>query len=228
MPLNSIPVTTNAPALKAKVEAAEGKCFVDVGFWGGVVPGNTEELAPMSAAGVAGFKCFLVPSGVAEFPHVTEADLRATLPELARLGAAIQRHSSSTSTTPSTSTSQPSDGVAPNLNITVNPRNGFKPSLAVGDEQVAARIQGQILRLAELRERPRDRGRRRRPCGDDLAGSPTGARLREAGATSRLAAARLIVDPEARTFVGSVTAVLSIGRDRRLFFLGAERRRSEE
>ena len=70
-----------------KIEAARGQCWVDVGFWGGVVPGNTPQLAPLIDEGVLGFKCFLTPSGVDEFRNVTEADLREALPELARLDA---------------------------------------------------------------------------------------------------------------------------------------------
>ncbi len=92
MPLNSIPPTTTLAGLKTKLDQAQHDCFVDVGFWGGVVPGNTEELAPMFAAGVFGFKCFLVPSGVEEFEHVTEADLREAMPELARLDALLIVH----------------------------------------------------------------------------------------------------------------------------------------
>ena len=92
MPLNSIPPTTTLDGFKTKLETARGDCFVDVGFWGGVVPGNTAELAPMFAAGVVGFKCFLVPSGVDEFEHVTEADLRKSMPELTRLGALLIVH----------------------------------------------------------------------------------------------------------------------------------------
>ncbi|HEY2962873.1 MAG TPA: allantoinase AllB [Pyrinomonadaceae bacterium] len=92
MPLNSIPPTTTLAGFEAKLADAREHCFVDVGFWGGVVPGNTAELAPMFAAGVVGFKCFLVPSGVDEFPHVTEADLRAAMPELSRLGAMLIVH----------------------------------------------------------------------------------------------------------------------------------------
>lgn len=85
MPLNSIPPTTNLNALEVKKSAAEPQCYVDLGFWGGVVPGNTGELQPLSEAGVVGFKCFLVPSGVDEFPHVTEEHLREAMPELTRL-----------------------------------------------------------------------------------------------------------------------------------------------
>ncbi len=92
MPLNSIPPTTTLAGLHAKQAAARAKCHVDVGFWGGVVPGNTDELAPLLSAGVVGFKCFLIHSGVDEFPNVTEADLRKALPELARLGTLLIVH----------------------------------------------------------------------------------------------------------------------------------------
>lgn len=92
MPLNSIPPTTTLAGFKDKLDTAKDDCFVDVGFWGGVVPGNTPELARMFAAGVVGFKCFLVPSGVDEFPHVTENDLREAMPELSRLGAMLIVH----------------------------------------------------------------------------------------------------------------------------------------
>ena len=83
MPLNSIPPTTTMRGLHAKVEAARNQCWVDVGFWGGVVPGNADQIEPLIAEGVFGFKCFLVPSGVDEFQHVTEADLRLALPLIA-------------------------------------------------------------------------------------------------------------------------------------------------
>lgn len=92
MPLNSIPPTTTVAGLEAKLEAARGKCQVDVGFWGGVVPGNTGELAALFERGVVGFKCFLIHSGVDEFPNVTEDDLRLAMPELTRLGAALIVH----------------------------------------------------------------------------------------------------------------------------------------
>ncbi|MGH7719755.1 MAG: allantoinase AllB [Gemmatimonadaceae bacterium] len=92
MPLNSIPATTTRDALLAKEEAAADRVAVDVAFWGGVVPGNTDELAALHLAGVVGFKCFLCPSGVDEFPPVTEDDLREAMPELARLGAPLLVH----------------------------------------------------------------------------------------------------------------------------------------
>jgi allantoinase len=93
MPLNSIPATTTVAALAAKRAAAESAgCRVDCGFWGGVVPGNTAELEGLAAAGVLGFKCFLVPSGVDEFACVEEHDLREAMPVLARLGLPLLAH----------------------------------------------------------------------------------------------------------------------------------------
>jgi allantoinase len=92
MPLNCIPPTTTVAGLQAKLEVAHDQCYIDVGFWGGVVPGNKGELTPMFEAGVVGFKCFLVHSGVNEFPNLTERDLRETMPELAALGATLIVH----------------------------------------------------------------------------------------------------------------------------------------
>ena len=92
MPLNSIPATTTAAAYREKLAAAAGKLWVDVGFWGGVVPGNIVDLRQLWDAGVFGFKCFLVPSGVAEFAHVGKPELASALSELAALGAPLLVH----------------------------------------------------------------------------------------------------------------------------------------
>ena len=92
MPLNSIPATTTVAALEAKRAAAAGKCSVDVGFLGGVVPGNASDLPLLWTSGVFAFKCFMVPSGVDEFGYVTEADLRVAMPVLAELGATLLVH----------------------------------------------------------------------------------------------------------------------------------------
>jgi allantoinase len=83
MPLNSIPATTTAQALDVKRRAASNRCHVDVAFWGGVVPDNERETAPLVDAGVRGFKCFLVPSGVDEFEYVDADVLRRVMPLLA-------------------------------------------------------------------------------------------------------------------------------------------------
>ncbi|ROI15277.1 Allantoinase, mitochondrial [Anabarilius grahami] len=82
MPLNSIPPTTTLGNFREKLRAATGQCFVDTAFWGGVIPDNQLELRPMVQAGVAGFKCFLIHSGVDEFPHVSDADLHAAMKQL--------------------------------------------------------------------------------------------------------------------------------------------------
>ncbi len=83
MPLNSIPATTTREALATKRMSAAGRCSIDVGFWGGVVPGNASELEGMVADGVRGFKCFLVESGVPEFGWVGETELRPAMQILA-------------------------------------------------------------------------------------------------------------------------------------------------
>ena len=92
MPLNSIPPTTSLEGLLAKAEAAAGKLWVDVGLCGGVVPGNLDELRPLVDAGALAFKCFLADSGVPEFAHVSEGDLRAAMPLLADLGMPLLCH----------------------------------------------------------------------------------------------------------------------------------------
>ncbi|HET8890594.1 MAG TPA: allantoinase AllB [Candidatus Angelobacter sp.] len=92
MPLNSIPATTSVAAFQEKASAAQGKCWIDVGFWGGVVPGNLAQLKPLLRAGCFGFKCFLTPSGVDEFPCIDKADLRLALIELGSLGALLLVH----------------------------------------------------------------------------------------------------------------------------------------
>lgn len=92
MPLNSIPATVDVRSLDEKRTAAEGKCHIDVGFAGGVVPGNVAELEPLIDAGVVAFKSFLCESGVDEFKHVGEADLARAMPILASRGVTLLVH----------------------------------------------------------------------------------------------------------------------------------------
>ncbi len=92
MPLNSIPATTSAGALQVKADVAAGRTWVDVGFIGGVVPGNASSLRALARNGVLAFKCFLVPSGVDEFAHVDEDDLREAMPILAELDLPLMVH----------------------------------------------------------------------------------------------------------------------------------------
>nr|WP_325790124.1 allantoinase AllB [Arthrobacter koreensis] len=92
MPLNSIPATVSVEALEAKRAAAAGKVFVDTGFWGGAVPGNTASLRPLHNAGVFGFKCFLVHSGVDEFPQLEPEEMEKDLSELASFDSLLIVH----------------------------------------------------------------------------------------------------------------------------------------
>ncbi|MFC6085697.1 allantoinase AllB [Sphaerisporangium aureirubrum] len=92
MPLNSLPPTVDAAALAVKRKAAAGQCAVDVGFWGGAIPGNVPALRPLHEAGVYGFKCFLSPSGVDEFPPLDDAGLRAALTEIAAFDGLMVVH----------------------------------------------------------------------------------------------------------------------------------------
>jgi allantoinase len=92
MPLNSVPVTVSVAALREKIAAAAGQCAVDVAFWGGAVPGNAGQIGPLLDAGVVGFKCFLIDSGIPEFPPLDRAELRTAMKELAGSGAPMIVH----------------------------------------------------------------------------------------------------------------------------------------
>ena len=92
MPLNCLPVTTTAHALALKLDACQKQCWVDVGFWGGVIPGNVPELPALARGGVLGCKAFMVNSGIDEFPNATEDDLRAAMPVLHAHGLPLLAH----------------------------------------------------------------------------------------------------------------------------------------
>ena len=92
MPLNCVPATTTVAAVEAKRHAARGRSHVDTAMWGGIVPDNEADIEPLIDAGVRGFKCFLVPSGVSEFAHVGERTLRRVMPVLARRDVPLLVH----------------------------------------------------------------------------------------------------------------------------------------
>lgn len=92
MPLNSLPPTTTVDHLRVKQEVARTKAHVDVGFWGGAVPENVKDLRPLHDAGVFGFKCFLSPSGVDEFPRLDQEQLAASLAEVTGFGGLMIVH----------------------------------------------------------------------------------------------------------------------------------------
>ena len=92
MPLNCVPETIDVEALEAKRAAAQGKTWVDWAAWGGVVRGNAKALKPLAGAGIPGFKCFLIHSGIDGFAWVDEPDLRLALEELRGTGLPLLAH----------------------------------------------------------------------------------------------------------------------------------------
>ncbi len=92
MPLNSIPATLDAESLQVKQKAAAGQCHVDVGFWGGAVPANLGQLRSLYEAGVFGFKCFLLDSGVPEFPPLLGDQLDQAMAEIAAFDGLLIVH----------------------------------------------------------------------------------------------------------------------------------------
>lgn len=92
MPLNSLPPTTTVDHLRVKRAVAADKAHVDVGFWGGALPDNVKDLRPLHEAGVFGFKAFLSPSGVDEFPHLDQERLARSLAEITSFGGLLIVH----------------------------------------------------------------------------------------------------------------------------------------
>ena len=92
MPLNSSPATTTVSNLETKMASTTGRLSVDVGFWGGAVPGNIDQLAPLWDRGVFGFKCFTAHSGIDEYGYLDYDEIRRVLAALAELDAVLIVH----------------------------------------------------------------------------------------------------------------------------------------
>jgi len=92
MPLNSSPVTTTLKDFEEKLSATKDQLHTNCGFWGGIIPGNENEIQPLIEKGVLGFKAFLTHSGIDEFPNVTENDLTKVMPILAKAGLPLLVH----------------------------------------------------------------------------------------------------------------------------------------
>ncbi|PIQ24186.1 allantoinase AllB [bacterium (Candidatus Blackallbacteria) CG17_big_fil_post_rev_8_21_14_2_50_48_46] len=92
MPLNSDPVTTSVEAFALKRQVAQNQAWIDIGFWGGVVPNNQNELVAMINDGVLGFKCFLIHSGIDDFPQAQTQDLKIAMPILKQAGVPLLVH----------------------------------------------------------------------------------------------------------------------------------------
>ena len=95
MPLDSIPTTVSLAALAAKRAAANGQCYVDVGFWGGAIPSNLADLPALHDAGVLGFKSFLCSTGTDDFPHITPRHMKEVMRAVHELGSVFIVHAES-------------------------------------------------------------------------------------------------------------------------------------
>ena len=92
MPLNNLPVTIDGDAFDLKLEAAKASSLLDFGFWGGLVPGNVDRLGELAERGVMGFKAFMCPSGIDEFPMTTPADLAQAMQRIAQHAGVLLVH----------------------------------------------------------------------------------------------------------------------------------------
>jgi allantoinase len=92
MPLNSLPPVTDAASFALKRAAGERLSLTDFGIWGGLVPGNADQLEPMRDAGAIGFKAFMCDSGVEEFPLSDVATLRTGMKRASALGMLVAVH----------------------------------------------------------------------------------------------------------------------------------------
>ncbi|KAB2383503.1 allantoinase AllB [Actinomadura montaniterrae] len=131
MPLNSLPPTVSAAALAAKRAAAAGKLHVDIGFWGGAIPGNVPSLRPLHDGGVFGFKCFASDSGVPEFPPLSPGEMRDAFREIAAFGGLVIVHAEDPSA------------------LTVPADGGYPAFLASRPPAAERRAVEQVIRLAE-------------------------------------------------------------------------------
>lgn len=146
MPLDSVPTTVNAEALQVKRKAADGQCHVDVGFWGGVIPGNGPELAPLADAGVAGFKCFVADSGSPDFPPVSPRQMTEALALAARLDRPLLVHAESAEAAAAIQAAAPGRSYASYL--AASPR-GLE-NLAIAQVIEAARVTGGHAHIVHL------------------------------------------------------------------------------
>jgi allantoinase len=145
MPLNCVPETTNVDALDAKRAAARGKAWVDWAAWGGVVRGNSGSLAAMAQAGVPGFKCFLIHSGIDGFAWVNERELRRALAVLKGTGLPLLAHAE---------VAGPVNAATEALNAAGADWSKYSTYLASRPDEAETEAIGLLIRLAEEFETP--------------------------------------------------------------------------
>lgn len=145
MPLNCVPETIDVAALETKRAAAMGKAWVDWAAWGGVVRGSAKEIRPLIAAGVAGFKCFLIHSGIDGFAWVDENDLRAAMVELRGTGLPLLAHAEVTG---------PVDAATRELDVRGADWTKYDTYLASRPDAAELEAIALLIRLAEEFETP--------------------------------------------------------------------------
>lgn len=145
MPLNCVPETTDVQALEAKRAAAKAHAFVDWAAWGGVVPGNVNSIEPLVRAGVPGFKCFLIHSGIDGFAWVDEADLRLALARLRGTGLPLLAHAE---------IAGPIDTATQKLNETCADWRKYSTFLASRPDSAEVDAIALLIRLAEEFQTP--------------------------------------------------------------------------
>lgn len=145
MPLNCVPETTDLAALNTKRAAAQSKTWVDWAAWAGVVKGNSASIRPLAAAGVPGFKCFLIHSGIDGFAWVDEADLHAALKQLQGTGLPLLAHAE---------LAAPVDEATRRLNQSIADWRQYSTYLASRPEDAEIEAIALLIRLAEQYKTP--------------------------------------------------------------------------
>ncbi len=145
MPLNCVPETVDVPSLEQKRRAAQGKVWVDWAAWGGVVRGNAGAIEPLARAGVPGFKCFLIHSGIDGFAWVNETDLRLALAKLSGTGLPLLAHAE---------IAGPVDAATNRLNETGADWRKYSTYLASRPDEAEVDAITLLIRLAEQFQTP--------------------------------------------------------------------------
>ncbi len=145
MPLNCVPETTETAALEAKRAASQGKTWIDWAAWGGVVRGNAKALPGLAGAGIPGFKCFLIHSGIDGFAWVDEAELRLALPRLKDAGLPLLAHAE---------VAGPVNAATAELNAAAADWHKYSTYLASRPDTAEVEAIALLIRLAEEFETP--------------------------------------------------------------------------
>jgi allantoinase len=92
MPLNASPPTVDARTFDLKLAAGSRASIVDFALWGGLIPGNLEDMDDLAARGVIGFKAFMCHGGLEDFPPADDLTLYEGMQRAAALGLLVGVH----------------------------------------------------------------------------------------------------------------------------------------